>query len=56
MLEQGTSFAKMSLAWSSATNAFIESTGPEIVQESGPLWQAISMSGGHIDLICKRID
>jgi len=48
MFEQATSLAKTCLAFSSATNFATDSAGPEIVQESVPLWHATSTSAGHI--------
>lgn len=53
MLEQGTSLAKIPLAVSLDTKLFMTSAGPEMVLESGPLWQATSISGGHMVLIWR---
>lgn len=51
MLDTLTNLAKMSLLWSSLTNSSMSSVGPEIVELSGPLWQATSIVGGNMSLI-----
>lgn len=52
--ELATSLAKIPSACRDLTNLLIASQGPEIVTLSALLWQAATISGGHLDLVSSH--